>query len=89
MDESQSHICVQLTKLLYYLKYITVEPTMAMYMMAFMTTSVVEQAFYVYKTCTVNHGYNSTVCNNLSDYKNILKEVQVSFCSSLGHKYLC
>nr|CAI5846030.1 unnamed protein product [Callosobruchus analis] len=48
-------------------------------MMAFMTTSVVEQSFYVYKSCSVNHGYNDTICHNMNDkrYENITKEVQV------------
>nr|CAH7748096.1 unnamed protein product [Callosobruchus chinensis] len=65
-------------KLFKYLSYITVEPTMVLYMMAFMTTSVVEQSFYVYKSCSVNHGYNDTICHNMNDkrYENITKEVQ-------------
>nr|XP_023016601.1 proton-coupled folate transporter [Leptinotarsa decemlineata] len=67
-------------KLKHYLSYITVEPTMVLYMMAFMTTSVVEQSFYIYKACTVNHGYNETICNNINDkkYENITKEVQLT-----------
>lgn len=88
MDEMRSPHRLQLTKIWHYLSYITVEPTMVLYMMAFMTTSVVEQAFYVYKACTVNHGYNATVCENINDvkYEDILKEVQVKqlvnfFCS--------
>lgn len=66
-------------KLLHYLSYITVEPTLVFYMLAFMTTSVVEQSFYVYKACTVNHGYNETVCTNINNntYQDIKKEVQV------------
>lgn len=62
------------------IKNITVEPTMVLYMMAFMITSVIEQAFFVYKACTVNHGYNETVCRNINEkqYENITKEVQVS-----------
>lgn len=53
---------------------------MVFYMMAYMLTSVVEQAYYVYKACTVNHGYNATICDNINDakYEHILKEVQVS-----------
>lgn len=52
---------------------------MILYMMAYMITNVVEQAFYVYKACTVNHGYNATICHNINDveYKDILKNVQV------------
>ncbi|KAG5890946.1 hypothetical protein JTB14_019883 [Gonioctena quinquepunctata] len=63
-----------------YLNYITVEPTMVLYMMAFMTTSVVEQSFYVYKACRVNHGYNETICDNINDkkFENITKDVQLT-----------
>lgn len=64
-----------------YLSYVTVEPTLVFYMMAFMITNVVEQSFFVYKACSVNHGYNDTVCNNMNakKYADITKEVQVSF----------
>ncbi|XP_019870843.2 proton-coupled folate transporter isoform X2 [Aethina tumida] len=63
-----------------FLKLITVEPTMILYMMAFMTTTVVEQAFFVYKACTVDHNLNKTVCDNISDekYSDINKEVQIT-----------
>ncbi|CAH1180344.1 unnamed protein product [Phaedon cochleariae] len=67
-------------KFLYYLSYITVEPTLVLYMLAFMTTSVIEQSFYVYKACTVNHGYNKTICDNINDkqYANFTKQVQTT-----------
>lgn len=80
MDEMPSPHRLQLTKLLNFLSYITVEPTMILYMMAFMITNVVEQAFYVFKACSVNHGYNATVCENINNvkYEDILKEVQVN-----------
>lgn len=66
-------------KFLHYLGYITVEPTLVLYMMAFMTTTVVEQSFYVYKACIANHGFNATICENLNEpnFKNYTKEVQV------------
>lgn len=53
---------------------------MVLYMMAFMTTSVVEQAFFVNKACRVNHGLNTTICDNLTadEYKDLNKEVQVT-----------
>lgn len=53
---------------------------MVLYMMAFMITSVIEQAFFVYKACRVNHGYNETVCRNINQeqYENITKEVQIT-----------
>ncbi|KAF7281514.1 hypothetical protein GWI33_004594 [Rhynchophorus ferrugineus] len=63
-----------------YLKYITVEPSLTIYMLAFMITSVVEQSLFVYKTCKVDHGYNETVCRNIyqKEYSDINKEVQIT-----------
>lgn len=58
-------------------RLITVEPTMFFYMMAFMITNVIEQAFYVFQTCRVNHGYDDEICYNISEYKDINIEVQV------------
>ncbi|XP_035794014.1 proton-coupled folate transporter-like [Anopheles albimanus] len=57
---------------------ISVEPTMFLYMMAFMLTSVVEQAFFLYKACTVDHGYSHDICLNIEQYQDIKKEVQVT-----------
>lgn len=59
---------------------ITVEPTMVLYIMAFMLTSVVEQSFFVYKACKVNHGLNDTICMNITaeEYEHYNKEVQVN-----------
>ncbi|XP_013179411.1 PREDICTED: proton-coupled folate transporter [Papilio xuthus] len=59
-------------------KYITVEPLMFFYMLAFMITNVIEQTFYVFKACTVNHGYSEDICYNISNYKDIKTEVQVT-----------
>jgi PCFT/HCP family folate transporter-like MFS transporter 1/3 len=58
---------------------ITVEPVMFLYMMAFMLTSVVEQAFFVHKACRANLNFSDTICSNLADiqYKEYNKEVQV------------
>ncbi|VVD02769.1 unnamed protein product [Leptidea sinapis] len=57
---------------------ITVEPVMFLYMMAYMITSVPEQTFYLFRTCTVNHGYSEEICYNISSYDEINKEVQVT-----------
>lgn len=57
---------------------ITVEPSMFLYMMAFMLTSVIEQVFFLYKACTVNHGYSHDVCINIENYQDIKKEVQIT-----------
>lgn len=54
---------------------------MFLYMMAFMLTSVVEQAFFVDKACRVNLNFSDIICSNLADsqYKEYNKQVQVSF----------
>lgn len=57
---------------------ISVEPSLSLYMMAFMITAVVENVFFVYKACTVNHGYSHNVCMHIADYDDIKKEVQVT-----------
>lgn len=59
-------------------KKISVEPTMFLYMFAFMLTSVVEQAFYLNKACVTNHGYSQEICDNLDQNITIKTEVQVS-----------
>ncbi|KAM3968441.1 lysosomal proton-coupled steroid conjugate and bile acid symporter SLC46A3 [Aphomia sociella] len=59
-------------------KYVTVEPPMFLYMMAFMITSVIEQTFYVYQACTVNHGYSSEICYDISNHEEINEKVQVT-----------
>jgi hypothetical protein len=50
-------------------------------MMAFMLTSVVEQAFFVDKACRVNLNFSDIICSNLADnqYKEYNKQVQVRF----------
>jgi PCFT/HCP family folate transporter-like MFS transporter 1/3 len=50
-------------------------------MMAFMLTSVVEQAFFVDKACRVNLNFSDTICSNLTDnqHKEYNKQVQVRF----------
>lgn len=67
-------------KIIYLLRFISVEPTLYLYMLAFMTTSVLENAFFVDKACRVNHNFNSTVCNDIANkkYKDLLKEVQIT-----------
>lgn len=59
-------------------QYITVEPTMFLYMFAFQLTSVIEQAFFIQKACLVNHNFTAQICENLSNYTDINKEVQVN-----------
>lgn len=57
---------------------ISVEPTMFLYMFAFQLTSVIEQAFFVRRACMVNHNYSAAICDNLSNFTDIQKEVKVS-----------
>lgn len=61
------------------LRQVSVEPTMFLYMMAFMLTTVVEQVFFVYKACRVDHGYPEDVCRNIEKFENVKKEVQVCY----------
>lgn len=67
-------------KVCYYLDFITVEPTLYLYMMAFMITSVLENAFFVDKACRVNHHLNDTVCGDIANkaYSDLNREVQVT-----------
>jgi hypothetical protein len=55
---------------------ISVEPTLFLYMMAFMLTSVVESVFFVYKACTVNHGHPHEICIEIEKHADIKAEVQ-------------
>lgn len=76
-------------------KLTSVEPTMWLYMMAFMTTSVIEQAFFVYKACRVDHGLGEEICRNITANKTLIAEVQVrskSFLISMKYimmDYIC
>lgn len=59
-------------------RHISIEPTMWLYMMAFMTTSVIEQAFFVYKACRVDHEYSEEICRNITSNKTLNAEVQIT-----------
>lgn len=50
---------------------------MFLYMLAFMLTSVIEQAFFLEKACLVNHGYSPEVCSQLDTNNTLKKEIQV------------
>lgn len=66
---------------------IGVEPVMFLYMAAFMTTSIVEESFFIFKACSVNLGYPVDICHNISDkaYKNYSDRVQIEV--SVFHQY--
>ncbi|XP_061704831.1 probable peptidoglycan muropeptide transporter SLC46 isoform X3 [Cydia pomonella] len=75
-EDNVSEIATKIRKPWY--KYVTVEPTMFLYMMAYMITEVIEQTFYVFRACTVDHGYSEEICYNITGYKQINLEVQVT-----------
>ncbi|KAH8395301.1 hypothetical protein KR222_008564, partial [Zaprionus bogoriensis] len=52
------------------IKCISVEPTMFLYMFAFMFTSVVEQSFFVQKACLVNRNFSAEICTNINQPEN-------------------
>lgn len=51
---------------------------MFLYMLAFMLTSVIEQAFFLDKACIVNHNYTREICDSISTNDELKKEVQVT-----------
>lgn len=55
---------------------ITVEPSLFLYMMAFMVTAVVENVYFNYKSCTANHGYSHEICLELEKHADVKKIVQ-------------
>lgn len=66
------------------MQQVSVEPTMFLYMMAFMLTTVVENVFFVYKACRVDHEYSEEICRNIEKYDDIKKEVQVTKKNKIG-----
>ncbi|KAI4501384.1 hypothetical protein M0802_003757 [Mischocyttarus mexicanus] len=58
-----------------WIKLISVEPTMWFYMMAFMITSVVEEDFFLYKACRVDHNLSAETCANLKSNMTLKTEV--------------
>ncbi|XP_073840466.1 lysosomal proton-coupled steroid conjugate and bile acid symporter SLC46A3 isoform X2 [Musca autumnalis] len=61
-------------------KEISVEPTMFLYMFAFMITSVVEQDFFLQKACRVNNNFTDEICEHIKDSENAAykKQVQIT-----------
>lgn len=79
MRSSCSECCQRFcNKYLGWIRHISVEPTMWLYMMAFMITSVVEQDFFSYKACRVDHGLSEEICANLKANKTLKSIVQVT-----------
>ncbi|XP_046817766.1 proton-coupled folate transporter isoform X3 [Vespa crabro] len=79
MMQGNSHSrCEFLKKYFGWMRHVSVEPTMWLYMMAFMVTSVVEQDFFIYKACRVDHDLSEETCVNLKTNKTLNAEVQIS-----------
>lgn len=70
-----------------WIKHISVEPTMWLYMMAFMFTSVVEQDFFRHKACRVDHGYSEEICSKLNDDNNKAIKTEVQITVSEFHQW--
>ncbi|XP_015188482.1 PREDICTED: proton-coupled folate transporter [Polistes dominula] len=70
--------CKFFTKYFQWIRLISVEPTMWLYMMAFMITSVVEQDFFIYKACRVDHNLSAEICADLKSNKTLKTEVQIT-----------
>lgn len=51
-------------------QYISVEPSMFLYMFAFQLTTVIEQELFFVKTCLSNLNYTHEICDNLNLDKN-------------------
>lgn len=44
---------------------------MFLYMLAFMTTTVVEQDFFLQKACRVNNNFSAEICDNIKNISNV------------------
>ncbi|KAG5330009.1 S46A3 protein, partial [Acromyrmex heyeri] len=75
------------TKYFGWIKYVSVEPTMWLYMMAFMFTSVIEQDLFRYKACRVDHGCSEEICRHLSDDDNKEIKTKVQMTVSEFHQW--
>ncbi|XP_012158008.1 proton-coupled folate transporter isoform X1 [Ceratitis capitata] len=67
-------------------KKISVEPTMFLYMFAFMITSVVEQDFFVQKACRVNNNFSEEICSNIKADENAAYKKQVQITTAKFHQ---
>ncbi|XP_017956090.1 proton-coupled folate transporter isoform X1 [Drosophila navojoa] len=76
--------CSLCHRLMSIIRNISVEPTMFLYMFAFMITSVVEQNFFLQKACRVNNNLSDDICTNIhkkenEDYKKQVLDTTASF----------
>ncbi|KAH8365802.1 hypothetical protein KR093_004455, partial [Drosophila rubida] len=66
---------------------ISVEPTMFLYMFAFMMTSVAEQDFFVQKACRVNRNFTADICENLNIPENEAYKKKVLETTAWFHQW--
>lgn len=74
-------------RLIHLVESISVEPTMFLYMFAFMFTSVVEQEFFVQKACRVNHNFSAEICANINANENKEHKQQVLDTTASFHQW--
>ncbi|KAF7988288.1 hypothetical protein HCN44_009933 [Aphidius gifuensis] len=60
-----------LSKYFKWVRYVSVEPTMWLYMMAFMTTTVIEQSLFSYKACRVDHNLTEEIFSKFHQWNDI------------------
>uniref|UniRef100_A0A1A9W3A1 Major facilitator superfamily (MFS) profile domain-containing protein n=1 Tax=Glossina brevipalpis TaxID=37001 RepID=A0A1A9W3A1_9MUSC len=66
---------------------ISVEPTMFLYMFAFMITTVVEQDFFLQKACRVNNNFTEDICDHIKDIDNAEYKKQVQVTTAKFYQY--
>ena len=86
MDEKEiDNVLQEINKNKKWYQKISVEPTIFLYIFAFSLTSVIENVFYVYKSCTVNHKYSHEICMEIEKHDLIKTEVQVTTAKFLQY----
>lgn len=70
-----------------YARLISVEPTMFFYMFAFMTTTVVEQDFFLQKACRVNNNFSAEICDHIKDSNNSEYKRQVQLTTARFYQW--
>lgn len=61
---------------------IAVEPILFLYSVARDMTSVIEQEWYMRKSCLLDHNLSKSICENLKEYPELYMKVQVRFSNS-------
>ncbi|KAL7012231.1 hypothetical protein ACKWTF_014704 [Chironomus riparius] len=86
MDEQElDKVLKEINKNKKWYQKISVEPTIFLYIFAFSLTSVIENVFYVYKSCTVNHNYSHEICMEIEKHDEIKTAVQATTAKFLQY----